>query len=480
MSMQRSLLWSWIAAVAAILVAGSVLVLWLAGGGAVTMTPRLPGGDGAPAASERAEAATDLAGVFQTFDGVAADLPGAWPRFRGAKFDNICADCGPLAETWSDGGPKLLWQVEVGEGYAGAAVLNGRVYMIDYDAQVKADAIRCFSLADGREIWRRSYKVSVKKNHGMSRTVPAVTNDYLVTMGPRCHVVCLDPVSGALRWGIDLQREYGTEEPLWYTGQCPLIEEGCVILAPCGPEALLMAVDCATGAPIWKTPNPRGWKMSHASIMPMTIAGKRMYVYAAVGGVVGVSAEPGDAGALLWDVPWKAKVIAPSPVAVDGDRVLCVAGYGEGSLMLRVRAENGVFAAETIYERSPKDGIACEQHTPIVYDGLLYAVMPKDAGSLRSQLVCYSPDGDLVWSSGQEHRFGLGPFLLADGKFYVLSDDGELTMARLSRTGYEPLAKAQVLQGHEAWGPFALAGGRLLLRDSTRLACIQVGTEQQP
>ena len=37
---------------------------------------------------------------------------------------------------------------------AGAAVADGRVYVLDYDVENKADAMRCLSLADGREIWK--------------------------------------------------------------------------------------------------------------------------------------------------------------------------------------------------------------------------------------------------------------------------------------------------------------------------------------
>jgi len=290
-------------------------------------------------------------------------------------------------------------------------------------------------------------------------------------------VVCLDPYTGDFRWGLDLQKDYGTKEPLWYTGQCPLVEDGRAILAPCGTEVLMMAVDCATGQVLWKAPNPDGVNMSHASVFPMTLAGRRMYVYAAVGGVAGVSAEPDTAGELLWRVPWKARVVAPSALAVGPDRVLCLAGYGEGGLILKIAAEGGAFTAAVESAYSPKDGIASEQHTPILHDGLLYTVQPKDAGGLRAQFACYRPDNTLVWSSGSGERFGLGPFLLADGKFFVMDDEGTLSLLRQSPERFELLARAKVLNGHESWGPMALAGDRLLVRDSMEMACVFVGKE---
>ncbi|HPO13371.1 MAG TPA: PQQ-binding-like beta-propeller repeat protein [Candidatus Hydrogenedentes bacterium] len=456
-------------------VAGVFLWWWLTQDPTLSLQARLPGTDGTPPASESKGTVKDLAGTFQQFDGTPADLPGAWPRFRGSDFDNICKDSVKLAESWGENGPTVLWKVELGEGHAAPVVLAGRVYLLDYDEKKRADAIRCFSLADGREIWRRSYGISVKRNHGMSRTIPAVTENYLVTIGPRCHVVCLDAVSGAFKWGIDLQKDYGTKEPLWYTGQCPLIDDNKVILAPCGTDVLMMAVDCETGSAVWKTPNTKKWNMSHSSIIPATIAGKKMYVYCAVGGITGVSREAGDAGKTLWQLPWAAKVIAPSPVPLEDGKIFLTAGYGEGGMMIQVHENNGEFTAEVLYKHGPKDGMACEQQTPIYYDGLLYSIMPKDAGALRCQFVCYRPDGTLAWSSEQSNRFGLGPYLLADGKFYILNDDGMLTVIKASKDGFEPLGHTQVLHGQDAWGPIALAGDRMLLRDSKQMVCIAAG-----
>ncbi len=458
-----------------VIAAVSLLFLWFTYDPAAELQVNLPGQDGRPEGMGATEAAVDLEGTFQTFDGAPADLPGAWPRFRGADFDNIAKDTPPLAEQWGEGGPEVLWSVALGEGHAAPVVLNGRVYVIDYDEEARTDAIRCFSLADGKEIWRRSYAVAMKRNHGMSRTVPALTEDALVTIGPRCHVVCLVPVSGDFRWGIDLQRDYGATEPLWYTGQCPLIDGGQVILAPGGPDALLMAVDVHTGEVAWSTPNPNGVEMSHSSVIPMTVAGVRMYVYCGLGAVVGVCAEKERLGEFLWEVPWNARVIAPSPVPVEGNRIFLTAGYGKGSMMVRLTNAAGAFSAEVLFEKAPKEGLACEQQTPIYHGGLLYGIMPRDAGALREQFVCAHPDGRILWSSGQEYRFGLGPFLLADGKFYLLSDDGVLTLLQASPDGYVQLDQARILDGHDAWGPIALAGGRMLLRDSKTMVCIDVG-----
>ena len=98
------------------------------------------------------------------------------------------------------------------------------------------------------------------------------------------------------------------------------------------------------------------------------------------------------------------------------------------------------------------------QHTPIFYQGHLYGVREKD-----KQLVCLDPDGRVVWSSGSQHRFGLGPYMIADGLIYVLNDEGRLTLAEATPDGYQQLAQAQVLAGNDSWGADG-AGGRPLDR----------------
>ena len=53
-------------------------------------------------------------------------------------------------------------------------------------------------------------------------------------------------------------------------------------------DALMVAVELSTGKVIWKSSNPREWKMTHASVVPMEFGGKKMYVYCGSGGVAGV------------------------------------------------------------------------------------------------------------------------------------------------------------------------------------------------
>jgi len=448
----------------------ALLSLWMQESPEGKVKERIPGTDRA-AADKTTEAESPLTkGQLTKFDGTPADIPGAWPYFRGKNLDGISDESVPLARKWGAGGPPALWSLDLGEGHAGAAVLEGRVYLIDYDRERQMDSYRCLSLADGKEIWRFSYPVKVKRNHGMSRTVPAVTAEYVVGIGPKCHVACLDAKTGEFLWGLDLVRDFGTEVPPWYAGQCPIIEDGRVILAP-GGDVLMIAVDCRTGEIVWKSPNPRDWRMTHCSITPMEYDGRRTYVYCGSGGVAGISATDGS---ILWDTTeWKVRIAAiASPVIAGPGKLFLSGGYNAGCMMLGLRTEGESFVPEALYRIEP-DMFGATQHTPILHKGYIYGVRPN------GELACLSLEGKIKWASGRERRFGLGPQLIADGLLFVLggdrASDGRLTLVEATPDGYRQLAEAQVLDGHDSWAPMAIANGRLLLRDLTRMACLDVG-----
>ncbi len=446
----------------------AALLAWLLGGSDKPVRPRLPGADEAPSAAGAPSANPALLGKVVQGTGVASDLPGDWPQFRGPKRTGHVDAAVKLARSWPTGKPPELWSVEVGEGYAGPAIANGCVYLMDYDREGKQDVLRCLSLADGREIWRYSYPVSTKRNHGMTRTVPSISGTNVVAIGPKCHVVCCDAATGTLRWALDLVRDFGAAVPEWYAGQCPLIDGDRVILAPGGPDALLMAVSLLDGSVLWRTPNPNDWKMTHSSVMSLDFDGARHYVYCANKGVVGVAAA--DGGRVWETTDWKISIATvPSPCILDQGRIFLTGGYNAGSLLLQVKRDEGRWSAEPLF-RLDATTFGATQHTPILHQGHLYGIRAD------GKLVCLSLDGQVVWESVGADTFGLGPLLMADGLIYAMNDSGLLRLVEATPSQYKRLAEAKVLDGRESWGPMALAGGRLIVRDFTRMACLDVGS----
>jgi outer membrane protein assembly factor BamB len=389
-----------------------------------------------------------------------------WPQFRGPARNGISTETG-LLRKWPEGGPKVLWSVEMAEGYSGAAIVGGRVYVNDYDTESSEWRVHCLTLNAGKEIWRFKEARKIRRNHGITRTVPAVDGTYVFSLDPKCVLHCLDAKTGEQLWRKSLVQEYKTRIPPWYNGQCPLLEEGRIVVAT-GGDAIMVALDKATGNEAWRTPNPEKRLLTHASVMPAELGGVKQYLYCTLEGPLGVSAEDGR---LLWTCPRKFNVaVAPSPLAIDDERVFMTAGYDAGSVMVRVRRGSDTFTAETVFDLGGNEWNS-EVHTPIVYDGHFFAVGKKR----RGLFTCMSFDGKPVWTSDKQAAFELGSYLLADGMFFVLEGKtGMLRLIEASTTGYKELDSAQVLSGHDVWAPMALSDSKLVLRDMTKMVCIQV------
>jgi outer membrane protein assembly factor BamB len=454
---------------AAALLASVLLLEWMQSPELPPLEVRRPRpGSTRPASADAPEKSISETVALETGPGQPGDWAGAWPQFRGERSDGVARNQPALARSWPERGPPVVWSIPVGLGHAGAAARQGRLYVLDYDEEKRRDALRCLAPDDAREIWRLSYAVVVRRQYGMSRTVPAVTGTFVVTLGPKCHVVCADAKTGKYLWSIDLAREYGTRVPPWRAGQCPLIHNGRAVLGVGGTDVLMMAVDCRTGEIAWKTPNPQGWGMTHSSVIPMTLGKRTMFLYCASGGIAGVDANDGR---VLWqDATWRVSFAnVPSPVPIGDGRILLAGGYGAGSRMLRLKDAGGRIEVETVWQLGQKV-FGAEQHTPILYGDHIYAVR------VDGELVCLDLDGRVVWTSGREHTFGRGPYLIADGLILVMNDTGVLTIAEASPAGYKEHASAKVLPAadNESWGPMVLVDGRLIVRDLRTMTCLDL------
>jgi outer membrane protein assembly factor BamB len=462
--------WHLTISIIAFTVTGLLSVSWYSTRSPMVIEMRRPGMDGTPQTQVSANASqlpTPVAGEPIMGAGVASMIAGSWPGFRGQNRDGISTENISLARQWPTDGPPQRWQVNLCEGYASAAVRDGRVYVLDYDEEVGADVLRCLSLDDGREIWRNGYPVAVTRNHGISRTTPVLFEDNVITFGPQCHVACWDAQTGDHRWLIDLPQKYQTIVPRWYAGQCPLVDQGRLILAP-GGTSLMIAIEPKSGEVIWESDNPHAWEMTHGSIIVMQQANARTYVYCASGGVVGVNAEDGK---ILWENnQWPVQFAhAPSPLVLPEGRVFVCSGYGNevGAMMLQVDQSGSNVSIER--KLTPKEFNA-EQQTPILLNNHIYGIRKRGGG----QMVCMDLQGNEVWNSERD-RFGHGPYLIADGMLFILSDSGELTIALADPAGYQRLASHQVfVDGHDAWGPMAMVAGNLILRDMTRMVCLDL------
>ena len=455
----------------------AVLVVWHLYDPSKTLTQHVPGADERPQGTARKADDVLIGEFFMNYEEKAPEgMIGQWNCFRGSKHDNI-AHAGEGLKP-KEGELPIVWSVETGEGHAAAAIANGRVFVLDYNEQLSSDALRCFNLETGKELWRRWYRVPMKRNHGFSRTIPVVAGNRVVTVGPEGHVMCCDTESGDLLWTLDMKKRYESEIPFWYTGQCPCVIDDEVVLAPAGKDTLMIGVDIEKGEVRWGTPNTIGLKMSHSSVIPMTQNGVKTLTYMGVGGLCGISAEASDRGKLLWSVSkWQPSVVAPSPLQLSSSQIFLVAGYGAGGALVQVDRSGNTWKAEVKDQYKADKGLSSEQQTPILLGDKILTILPKDGGAMRERLALYNA-ADLhrpIWTSASDERFGLGPYVVVDKRLYILRENGDLYVYEVGDKSMTLRHKQTIIEdGVDAWGPMAFADGYLVMRDAKHVVCVKV------
>ena len=78
--------------------------------------------------------------------------------------------------------------------------------------------------------------------------------------------------------------------------------------------------------------------------------------------------------------------------------------------------------------------------------------------------------GERRWKDG---RYGYGQVLLADGHLIVTSDKGEIALVKATPASYTEVARFEALKG-QTWNYPAIAGGRLLVRNSSEMAAYDI------
>ncbi|HAU36227.1 MAG TPA: hypothetical protein DCX07_00735 [Phycisphaerales bacterium] len=396
---------------------------------------------------------------------------GDWPQFLGPDRTGVAKTDAKLARSWPADGPQVLWTVALGEGFAGPAVKDGKVYLLD--RQGDNDVLRCLNLADGKELWKYSYAAPGRfgdPKYAGSRTTPTVGDKFVFTVGPFGHLHCVSLATHQPVWSHHILKDFGGGVPGWNVAQSPVLYKNWVIVAPQSKQAGLAAYEQATGKLVWKS-EPFG-SMQYASPLVTTIDGVDQVLMVANQGKGGTRIVGADArdGKILWSYTgWNCNIPVPSVTAIGDGRFFITGDYGAGCAMWKVaRSGQSWEATELFRNRNSGSHI----HNALLYEGHLYSNSSRDGKGL----VCQDLEGKTVWNTGKSPSFDLGGnLIIVNDLIYILDGNGgALHVVEASAAGYKQLAKADLLEGQKVWAPMAFSGGKLLIRDQKQLRCVDV------
>jgi outer membrane protein assembly factor BamB len=387
-----------------------------------------------------------------------------WPQFMGPNGDGSSLEKG-LLRVWPNGGPKVVWTVPLGKGFGGAAIRDGKVYILDR-LERKQDILRCLDLATGKEQWRYGYDAPGQINHEGPRSTPAVADKYVYAIGPFGHLHCIDRATYKVVWKKNIVADYGGKLPQWMVAQSPLLYKDIVIVAPQTESVGIVALDQVTGNERWRS-EPLGL-MAYASAKLISIGGVDQIVIVNTGGMTAVEASDGK---VLCNYPYSCKNAIPSVSALGDGKLFVTGGYNAGSAVIRVLQRDGGWG---VAELARIDKIGGQCHPGLVYKEHIYILC--NTNERADGMVCFSPDGKLLWQTKRDpYLCKGGSILTGDGLIYVMDgSSGELHIVEPSPAGFKSLSKAKLLDGEEIWGELALSDGRLLIRDQSQLKCVDV------
>jgi outer membrane protein assembly factor BamB len=146
-------------------------------------------------------------------------------------------------------------------------------------------------------------------------------------------------------------------------------------------------------------------------------------------------------------------VNAADPI-LSGDTLFISSGYNKGCTLIKLSASQ----PEKIWESKV---LKNQFNSSVLIDGHLYGI-DGDQNS-RCSLKCVRlKDGEEIWA---EKSIGFGSLMAANGRLIILTEKGELVIAKASTEKFEEINRSQILSGR-CWSAPVLANGKLFARNT--------------
>ena len=431
-----------------------------------------------------------LALVFsQVFCLSAAD----WPQWLGENRDGIWRDSGILKK-FPIAGPPLNWRVPVGGGYAGPAVADGRVFIMDRQLAKGMEnpanqfdrssipgfeRVICFDEKTGRELWVHEYSCAYTVSYPAGpRATPTVDGPRLYTLGAEGNLFCLDADSGKVFWEKDFKKEYGVKSPVWgFTGH-PLVRGGHLICLARGDGSTAVCFDKLTGKEVWRSLTAR--EPGYAPPTLINVGGMEQLI---IWHPESINSLNPDTGEIYWTQPFRLRFGLSVPTPRQFGNQLFVTAFYNGPMMMNLDPKKPIATLAWKGNRNSEkntDKLHSIMPTPFIEKGHIYGVCSY------GQLRCIRVDnGERVWEDltatrdGKETRWG-NAFLVKhkpSDRFFLFNELGDLIIADLSPEGYKQIDKTNLIEPtgkamnrKVVWSHPAFANRNVLVRNDKELA----------
>ena len=375
-----------------------------------------------------------------------------WPEFRGEGRLGIWRETG-LLETFPTDGLKVRWRQPIKAGYAGPAVVDGRVFATDWEPTNGMRGVEralAFDEDTGEVLWSQAWEADyagIQWEIGPGAT-PTVDGDRVYVLGRTGTLSALAVETGEILWRKQYGEDYGVNRMQWGFdwgfASAPLVDGDRLICFVGGaPDARVVAFDKITGEEVWRALPSEG-DLGVAQPIIIEAGGARQLI---VWNPEEVASLDPETGAIYWRQPYVVggAMTVAAPVQVGAQ--LFFTTFYDGPMMLTLNQDRP--GATIAWKGSSNSEIRTEGlhgvlATPIIDGGYIYGICSY------GQLRCLNAEtGERIWETQDatvERRRWVSGFMVRNGNRVLLNNDrGELVIARLSPSGYDEVSRTHLI-----------------------------------
>jgi outer membrane protein assembly factor BamB len=392
-----------------------------------------------------------------------------WPAWRGVHGDGVSRERG-LPLKWS-ATENVRWKARLPEpGNSTPIVWGEHVFLTQALDGGKRRAVIAWRRSDGMKLWQQELpchfeETSHKQNPPCSAS-PVTDGSAVYAHFVSAGVVAYD-FGGKRLW----QRDLGPVRSRWGNGSSPILYQDLLIVfhGPGAPSTFLIALDKRTGATVWQqeetaidSPVFGSWstpvviRAGGRDELIMPLPGAR------VGGEGIIKAYDPATGKVLWSCRGGGNEIYAMPAVSEArDLVVAICGHNGPLLAVKPGGSGDVTASHLAWRAADKN--PQRVGSGVFHDGRFFLA---DAPGF---LECIDPKtGTAIWKERLDGNLW-GSILLADGKLYVTSLEGE-TFVVAAGPSFQLLARNKI--DEPTYAAPAPSDGELFLRTYKHLYCI--------
>ena len=395
-----------------------------------------------------------------------------WPEIRGKSRLGVWTESGIL-ETFPADGLRIKWRTPIRAGYAGPAVSEGRVFVVDFTPAGTEDpkdappgAIggalsrfrgteRALALDEetGRVLWTRAWPVDYV---GIMwavgpRATPTVDGDRVYVLGAAGRLLALRTADGEILWQKDYEQDYGADRAKWAWdygfASAPVVDGDRVICLVGGKgNAMVVAFNRVTGKEIWRAlPSNGDVDLGVAQPILINAGGTTQLIVWLPEHVYSLNPKTGQ---VYWRQPFHVygSMTVPTPV-VSGTHLFFTNFYN-GPLMLELDQHRP--AARVLWKGKSDseidtDGLHAVVTTPVMVGDHIYGIC--SFGQFRCLTIA---SGERLWETfeltQERARWASGQIVRHADRLFVNTDRGDLVIVAPSPNGYREISRTPLIK----------------------------------